>query len=112
MFHTRKCRDFIPSRIDLELSSLKSKDADDVPRDDERFTWSILKLRPHERLTDSQKRVVRTEFGFTKYVLEIRIRQALEFYTTRRWGLDQEFPRLECLSIDHVTMSEEEINGD
>jgi len=56
--------------------------------------------------------VVRTEFGFTKYVLEIRIRQALEFYTTRRWGLDQEFPRLECLSIDHVTMSEEEINGD
>lgn len=111
-FTREKFRDFIPSRIDLELSSMKTKNADDVPRDDEWFTWSILKLRPHERLTDSQKRAVRTEFGFTKDVLEIRIRQALEFYTTHRWGLDQEFPRLECLSIDHVPMSEEEINGD
>lgn len=111
-FTRKQFRDFIPSRIDLDLSFLKTGGVENVPFDEEWFTWSILKLRPHERLTDSQKRVVRTEFGFTKDVLEIRIRRALEFYTTRRWGLDQEFPRLECLSIDHVPMSEEEINGD
>ncbi len=75
-----------PSRIDLELSFLKSSVAEDVPRDDEWFTWSVLELRPHKRLAASQQRVVRTEFGFTEDVLEIRIRQALEFYTTRRWG--------------------------
>jgi len=111
-FTRKKFRDFVPSRIDLELSFLKAEDAETIPSDDEWYTWSILKLRPHERLTDSQKRVVRTEFGFTEDVLEIRIRQALEFYTTRRWGLDQDFPRLECLSIDHVPMTEDEINVD
>jgi predicted DNA-binding transcriptional regulator YafY len=104
-------RDFVPSRIDLEHSFLKISDAENIPRDEEWFTWSILKLRPHERLAQSQKRVVRTEFGFTDDVLEIRIRQALEFYTKRRWGLDQEAPRLECLSVDHVPMTKEEIDA-
>lgn len=109
---TRKMfRDFIPSRIDLELSSLKTEHIDDIPRDAEWFMWSILKLRPHERLSASQQKVVRTEFGFTNEILEIRIRQALEFYSHRRWGLDQKDPRLECISIDHVPMSEEEINA-
>lgn len=110
-FTRENFRDFIPSRIDLDLSFLKTKGAENIPRDDEWFTWSILKLRPHERLTPSQQRVVRTEFGFTEDVLEIRIRQALEFYSKRRWGLDQEFPRLDYLSIDHVPMTEEEINA-
>lgn len=110
-FTRKQFRDFIPSRIDLELSFLKSSGTDDIPRDDEWFTWSILALRPHQRLAASQQRVVRTEFGFTEDVLEIRIRQALEFYTTRRWGLDQEFPRLECLSIKHVPMTKEDIDA-
>ncbi|MCF6278588.1 MAG: WYL domain-containing protein [Anaerolineales bacterium] len=110
-FTRKKFRDFIPSRIDLELSFLKTNGTDDVPRDDEWFTWSILKLRPHERLSVSQKKVVRREFGFTNDVLEIRIRKALEFYSHRRWGLDQESPRLECLSIDHVPMKEEDIEA-
>lgn len=63
-------------------------------------------------MSESQKKVVRKEFGFTDDVLDIRIRQALEFYPKRRWGLDQEFPRLELLSTDHVPMTEEEINAD
>lgn len=108
---TRKqFRDFIPSRIDLDLSSFKTTSFEAVPHDEEWYTWSILKLRPHERLSDSQKKVVRTEFGFTNDVLEVRIRQALEFYSKRRWGLDQEFPRLECLSIDHLPMAEGKSN--
>ncbi|WP_120632573.1 WYL domain-containing protein [Ruegeria sp. EL01] len=111
-FTRNQFRDFIPSRIDLDLSFLKSSRIEDIPRDDEWFTWSVLELRPHERLAASQQRVVRTEFGFTEDVLEIRIRQALEFYTTRRWGLDQEFPRLECLSIKHIPMTKEEIDAD
>jgi hypothetical protein len=110
-FSRKQFRDFIPSRIDLELSFLKISGIQDVPHDEEWFTWSVLKLRPHERLTASQQRVVRTEFGFSDDVLEIRVRQALEFYTRRRWGLDQEFPRLECLSVEQVPMTEEEINA-
>lgn len=111
-FTKKGFRDFIPSRIDLELSFLKEEEAKNIPFDEKWFTWSILKLQPHDRLTSSQKRVVKTEFGFTENVLKIRIRQALEFYTTRRWGLDQDFPRLECLSIDHIPMTKEEINAD
>ena len=111
-FTREKFRDFIPSRIDLELSFLKTEGAEGVPPDIAWFTWSILKIRPHERLSESQKKVVRREFGFIDDVLEIRIREALEFYPKRRWGLDQEFPRLELLSIDHVPMTEEEINAD
>lgn len=111
-FTREKFRDFIPSRIDLELSFLKTTGTEDIPRDDEWFTWSVLKLRPHHRLSKSQKQVVRREFGFIDDVLEIRIRQALEFYSERRWGLDQEFPRLELLSTVHVPMTEDEINAD
>lgn len=109
-FTRNQFRDFIPSRIDLELSFLKIGGIQDVPHDEAWFTWSVLKLRPHERLTASQQRVVRTEFGFSEDVLEIRIRQALEFYTRRRWGLDQESPRLELLSIEHVPMTKDEVN--
>lgn len=110
-FSRKQFRDFIPSRIDLELSFLKMKDIQEIPHDEAWFTWSVLKLRPHERLTASRQRVVRTEFGFSEDVLEIRVRQALEFYTRRRWGLDQESPRLEFLSIEHVPMTEDEINA-
>ena len=82
-----------------------------MPRDDDWFTWAILKLKPHSRLTEAQQRVVRIEFGFTSDVLEARIRKALEFYTERRWGLEQKEPRLERVSVSYVPMSEEEING-
>ena len=92
-----------------ELSFRNVASAGNVPLDDDWFTWSILKLRLHERLSESQKKAVPIEFGFTKDVLEIRILKALGFYSKRRWGLDQEFSRLECLSIDHVPMTDEEM---
>lgn len=110
-FTRQQYRDFIPSRIMLELSFLKIKVAENVPRDEAWFTWSLIKLRPNKRLSASQQEVVRKEFGFQNGTLEIQIRQALEFYSNRRWGLDQEVPRLTCDSIEHVPMTEAEINA-
>ena len=110
--HTREAfRDFHPARIDPDHSFKESKQADAVPRDNDWFTWAIMRLRPHSRLTEAQQRVVRIEFGFIGDVLEARTRKALEFYTERRWGLEQREPRLECVSIDYVPMSEEEIDA-
>jgi len=103
-------RDFIPSRIDPARSFADRRDAEDVTRDDDWFTWAILRLRPHRDLTHDQGRVVRIEFEFEGECLEIRVRKALEFYTKRRWGLDQENPRLECIACEYAAMSEEEID--
>lgn len=103
-------RDFIPSRIDPAQSFGQRRNALDIPKDDDWFTWAVLKLRPHSDLTQDQKRVVRIEFGFADDCLEIRVRKALEFYTKRRWSLDQENPRLECVSCDYVGMIGEELD--
>lgn len=110
-FERADFRDFHPARIDPDQSFVETKSTDAVPRDDDWFTWAILKLKPHSRLTAAQQHVVRTEFGFTGDVLEARTRKALEFYTERRWGLEQKEPRLERVSIDYEPMSEEEINA-
>lgn len=110
--YTRKAfRDFHPARIDPDRSFKETKQADPVPRDKDWFTWAVMQLRPHSRLSDAQQRVVRIEFGFTGDVLEARTRKALEFYTERRWGLEQKEPRLERVSINYEPMSEEEIDA-
>ncbi len=98
-------RDFIPSRIDPSKSFAKRREASDIPEDVDWNTCAILKLRPHRDLTEQQRRVVRIEFGFEGECLELRVRKALEFYTARRWGLDQENPRLECVSRDYQPMT-------
>ncbi len=105
-------RDFHPARIDPDLSFKKHSEAGNIPPDDEWNTWSVWKLMPHSRLSNAQKNAVRIEFDITGEYLEVRIRQALNLYARRRWGLEQEVPRLECLSIDHVPMTEDEINAD
>lgn len=110
-FEREDFRDFHPARIDPDRSFAETKSVDAVPRDDDWFTWAILKLKPHSRLTEAQQHVVRIEFGFTSNVLEARTRKALEFYTERRWGLEQKEPRLERVSIDYVPMSEVEIDA-
>lgn len=103
-------RDFIPSRIDPSKSFDERRIAEDVPRDDDWFTWAVLRLQPHRDLTPDQRRVVRIEFGIDGASLEVRVRKALEFYTKRRWGLDQENPRLECVDRRYMAMSNEEID--
>ncbi|MBO6554755.1 MAG: hypothetical protein JJ926_18180 [Roseitalea sp.] len=104
-------RDFHPARIDPERSFKETRPAEAVPTDEDWFTWAILKLKPHSRLTDAQQRVVRIEFGFTADVLEVRTRKALEFYTERRWGLEQKEPRLERVSTEYVVMGAEETDA-
>lgn len=105
-------RDFHPARIDPDHSFKETRSAEAIPHDDDWFTWAVLTLKPHSRLTQAQQRVVRIEYGFTGDVLEARTRKALEFYTERRWGLEQREPRLELVSTDYIPMSEEEINAD
>ena len=110
-FERESFRDFHPARIDPDRSFAATKPADAVPRDDDWFTWAILKLKPHSRLTKAQQHVVRIEFGFSSDVLEARTRKALEFYTERRWGLEQKEPRLERVSVNYLPMNKEEIDA-
>ncbi|MEM6899913.1 MAG: WYL domain-containing protein [Pseudomonadota bacterium] len=105
-------RDFIPSRIDPSKSFINRREASGVPEDGDWNTWAILTLKPHRDLTEQQKRVVRIEFGFEGECLELRVRKALEFYTARRWGLDQESPRLECVSRDYLATAKDEHYAD
>jgi len=105
-------RDFHPARIDPECSFKETRPAETIPRDDDWFTWAVLTLRPHSRLTQAQQRVVRIEYGFTGETLRARTRKALEFYTERRWGLEKREPRLELVSTDYIPMSMEEIDAD
>jgi len=104
-------RDFHPARIDPDRSFKETRTGEEIPYDVDWFTWAVLKLKPHSRLTAAQQRVVRIEYGFTGDVLEARTRKALEFYTERRWGLEQREPRLELVSTDYIPMSEEEIDA-
>ena len=105
-------RDFHPARIDPDRSLKNTRPAEAVPHDEDWFTWAVIKLKPHSRLTEAQQRVVRIEFGFTEDVLEARTRKALEFYTERRWGLEQREPRLERVSTEYVPMNAEETDAD
>ena len=111
-YKRKEFRDFIPARIDPELSFLNKRQSENVPIDDDWNTWATFRLRPHQRLTEDQQRVVRVEFGFMGGELEVRIRKALEFYTERRWGLEQKKPRLELIYTEYTPMTEEEINAD
>lgn len=106
----QKYRDFIPARIDPDRSFKKSNFVDAVPFDSDWYTRSILTLQPHSRLTEAQQKVVRVEFGFEGDVMDVKVRKALEFYTKRRWSLEQENPRLELLSVRHEPIEETSSN--
>lgn len=108
----QKYRDFIPARIDPDLSFKISHNQYEVPLDIDWNSHSILTLKPHSRLTQAQQKVVRIEYGFENDVLEVEVRTALEFYTKRRWGLEQENPRLELLSVRRELIEEEFFDDD
>ena len=105
-------RDFHPARIDPDRSLKNTRSAETVPHYEDWFTWAVIMLKPHSRLTEAQQRVVRIAPGFTEDVLEARTRMALEFYTERRWGLEQREPRLERVSTEYVPMNAEETDAD
>ena len=76
-----------------------------LPFDMEWHSISTIWLRPSASLTPSQAAVVRREFGFSGDLLRIEIRQALEFYFDRRWGLNEPGARLEKVKIE-TTLSQ------
>lgn len=98
-FEHQAYRDFIPARIDPAKSFQNERMGDAVPFDEDWHSWAHITLKPHGRLGPAQQAAVRTEFGFTEDTLTVRVRKALAFYTTHRWGLDHETPRLELVSV-------------
>lgn len=111
-FLRQEYRDFIPARIDPDRSFQKSTPTECAPFDKDWNANAILTLAPHRRLTPAQKKVVRIEFGFKEDFMEVTVRKALEFYTKRRWGLEQENPRLELLSTRYEVLEEDSHNDD
>lgn len=96
-------RNFHPARIEPE--EIFETDQIDRPLqfDTEWSTRRIIWLRPSSNLTAAQAAVVRREFGFSGTLLRIEIRQALEFYFDRRWGLSEPGARLERVKTETVT---------
>lgn len=60
--------------------------------DDDR-AWheeAVLQIVPHPKLTPSQQAVVAQDYGMTDHRLDLPVRLAMLFYTTRRLGLDRD----------------------
>ncbi|HCJ16113.1 MAG TPA: hypothetical protein DHV57_01705 [Hyphomonas sp.] len=93
-------RNFHPARIDPEDEFQIDELDTPLPFDTEWHSISTIWLRPSVRLSPSQSAVVRREFGFSGDLLRIEIRQALEFYFDRRWGLNEPGARLERVKTE------------
>jgi hypothetical protein len=93
-------RNFHPARIEPENDFHTDEIGAPLPRDSEWHTRRIIWLRPRGQLSPAQAAVVRREYGFTHEYLKIEVRQALEFYLDRRWGLTEPHARLERVPID------------
>ena len=87
-------RDFVLSRIALSTDQVEAgTDAAELPLDAEWYSWVTLKLAPAPHLDENQKRAVCRDYGIGGE-LSVTVRQALEFYALRRWGLDRPESRL------------------
>ncbi|MBD3770804.1 MAG: WYL domain-containing protein [Rhodobacterales bacterium] len=98
-------RNFHPARINPEDEFQMDELDTPPPFDMEWHSIRTIWLRPSARLTSSQAAVVRREFGFSDDLLRIEIRQALEFYFDRRWGLNEPGARLEKVKTE-TTLSQ------
>lgn len=90
-FLRKSYRDFVLVRVQKVLEARTSTD---VPPD---IAWECmveLDLGPAPHLGESQAVAVRREYGFTGKRMTVRVREALEFYAMRRWGLDRPDSRL------------------
>lgn len=97
-------RDYVPVRIGAR-SSFKTRSPEaDLPIDMDWETIARIYLVPKVGLTDAQVKAVRREYGFKGKSLCIETRKALEFYTDRRWGLDQQNARLEKHSTEYIQL--------
>ena len=97
-------RNFHPARIEPEDNFETDEIDRPLPFDKEWNTQSVIWLRPSANLTAAQAAVVRREFGFSDDLLRIEIRQALEFFFDRRWGLNEPGARLERVKTETVVL--------
>jgi len=94
-FKRNEYRDYLPARIrnfdEDESRFLKNS----LPKDEEWHKTSLIWLKPKSSLSRAQKTAVEQEYDFVDGALCIPVRQALDFYANRRWGLDLPSARLE-----------------
>jgi hypothetical protein len=100
-FKHNEYRNYLPIRIEPESTFAERNIDEPLPPDVDWFTRAIIWLRPKAGLSDQQARVVRREFGFDGEWLRIETRKALEFFISRRWGLDTKGARLELAKTEH-----------
>lgn len=62
----------------------KSRVEDDVDWQ----SFVALRITPHSRLTQAQKKAIALDYGITKGSATLKVRRALLFYALRRLGLD------------------------
>lgn len=92
-------RHYAPIRVDPN-STFRMRDLDTpLPKDVDWLTRADVYLRPKSGLSSAQAAVVRKEYGFNREYLVITTRKALEFFITRRWGLENPGTRLEIACI-------------
>lgn len=95
-------RNFHPARIE-PVDNFQTNEIDaPLPFDTKWHTLSITWLRPSARLSAPQAAVVRREYGFSDELLKVEVRQALEFYLDRRWGLNETGARLERVKSQYL----------
>ncbi|MEH6695007.1 MAG: WYL domain-containing protein [Hyphomonas sp.] len=97
-------RNFHPARIEPEDNFETDEIEMPLQFDREWNTKSVVWLRPSANLTTAQAAVVRREFGFSGDLLRIEIRQALEFFFDRRWGLNEPGARLERVKTETIIL--------
>lgn len=99
-------RNFHPARIEPADEYQTDEIEEPLPFDSEWHTLRVIWLRPSARLSSAQAAVVRREYGFSEDLLKVEVRQALEFYIDRRWGLSEPDSRLEKVKTETVCAQE------
>jgi hypothetical protein len=86
--HTRQLfSDFAIGR--LELEGFTTADPVDPAQDEGWHTWVQLELKPHEKLTPSQREAVMHDYDMRDGVCQVDCRKAMVFYTLRHLNLEQ-----------------------
>ena len=93
-------RDFVLTRImpPRDGRGARERPAGDLSPDTEWNSMVELVLVPSASLGVTQAAAIRREYGFSRDVMTVRVRQALLFYALRRWGLDRTDSRLSIKS--------------
>lgn len=93
-------RNYLPIRID-GYPFERRYSAGQLPVDQEWETLARVWLRPKSTLSEQQAEAVRREYGFDGELLCVQTRKALEFFITRRWGLNLTGARLEYVHTEY-----------